>query len=94
MAYVNRSKLSPRLRAANSFVRSNQRFGELLGIIDRQEKMEMRGHENRGMDTDRNLRLSSAQDTANDFVQGRARAQQELGLESGPLPLRPSPDRV
>ena len=34
------------------------------------------------MDTDRNLRLGPAQDASNDFVQGRARAQEELGLES------------
>jgi hypothetical protein len=34
------------------------------------------------MDTDRNLGLGASQDTANGFVQGRARAQQELGLES------------
>lgn len=34
------------------------------------------------MDTDRNLRLGSSQDASDDFVQGRARAQQELGLES------------
>jgi hypothetical protein len=34
------------------------------------------------MNTDRNLRLGSAQDASNNFVQGRARAEQELGLES------------
>ena len=42
----------------------------------------MRGHDDHGMDMDRNLCLGSAQDASNDFVQGRARAQEELGLES------------
>jgi hypothetical protein len=34
------------------------------------------------MDTDGNLVLGAAQDASNNFVQGRARAEQELGLES------------
>lgn len=42
----------------------------------------MGGHNHGGMDSDRNLRLSPAQDASNDFVQGRARPEQELGLES------------
>jgi hypothetical protein len=56
--------------------------GELLGIVDRQEEMEVRGHEDCGMDTDRNLCLGLAQDASDDFVQRRARPEEELGLES------------
>ena len=42
----------------------------------------MGGQEDRRMAADRDLGLGSAQDSSNDFVQGRARPQQELGLES------------
>jgi hypothetical protein len=42
----------------------------------------VRGHDDCGMDKDGNLVLGAAQDSSNDFIQGRARAEQELGLES------------
>jgi hypothetical protein len=57
-------------------------FGELLGVINGQQEVEMGGQEDRRMAADRGLSLGSSQDSSDDFVQGRARPQQELGLES------------
>jgi hypothetical protein len=53
-----------------------------LGVVYGKQEVEMCGQEDRRMAADRDLSLGSAQDSSDDFVQGRARPQQELGLES------------
>jgi hypothetical protein len=54
--------------------------GLLLGIVHRQQEVEVRAQEDRGMAADWEAGLGSAQDSYDDLIQGRARTQQELGL--------------
>jgi hypothetical protein len=55
--------------------------GELVGVVNREEEMKVAGHEDRAMAADRDLGLGAAQDTSDDLIQGRARTQEEPGLD-------------
>jgi hypothetical protein len=54
---------------------------ELVGIVHRQQEVEVPGHENRSVTADLVLALGAAQDTSDDLIQRRARTQEKPGLD-------------